>query len=212
MASSARGSRLSSRHSPQRVRPRVSSPRRVAVAMVSAATFVVTLSACSGAEQAPKVGGGATKPSASAGPRHDSTGDRSELVSDIPVMTTATDAGKRVVYSQRIEVQEGQLLLAVTELQVTNDLPVNVFVGSQVLLAKSSTGVVGTEITAANGENVTPDMHHGQQTKSGTYEAVRVDAGTRYVNVVAWAAASGAAPGDALTVDAGYGRLSVVRW
>jgi len=104
------------------------------------------------------------------------------------------------------------VLLAVAEFQVTNDLNDNVFVGSTVLLATSPSSISGREVTAANGQNVTPAMHHGQQSKNGTYEATATDAGVRYVNVVVWAAASNALSGDQISVDPGYGRLSVLSW
>jgi hypothetical protein len=55
-------------------------------------------------------------------------------------------------------------------------------------------------------------MHHGQQTKSGTYQTQASDRGTRYVNLVVWASSSRTTPGQRLTIDQGYGRLSVVSW
>jgi hypothetical protein len=131
-------------------------------------------------------------------------------VRQIPVLPTATPAGKRVVFSQPVRAARGRVLLAVAEFQTTNDLGLNVFVASQLVLADRPDAVVGRAITAANGENVTPQIHHGQQTKAGTYRVGPADTGTRYVNLVVWAAASQAAAGDQLTVNHGYGRLSVV--
>lgn len=147
-------------------------------------------------------------------PEHDhrNTGDRSELVTDLPVLRATSSVGKRVVFSQEVDVTAGQVLLAVAEFQTTNDLGSNVYVGSQILLVDSADDVRGQEVTAANGENVTPEMHHGQQSKSGTYEAQASDQGRRYVNLVVWAASSRTMPGQQLTVDQGYGRLSVVSW
>lgn len=128
----------------------------------------------------------------------------------IAVLPTAVRAGKRVVFSEQVTLSEGQVLLAVAEFQTTNDLGLNVFVASQVLLTDQPDAVLGRAVTAANGENVTPQMHHGQQTKTGTYLVTASDVGPRYVNLVVWAAASQAGSGDILTVDQGYGRLSVV--
>jgi hypothetical protein len=145
-------------------------------------------------------------------PSYQNTGDDSELVHALPVKVGATAASKRVVYSQAVTLREGQVLLAVAEFQVTNNLDLNVFVGSTVLLTTSPEAINGREITAANGQNVTPAMHHGQQSKNGTYQATAADAGVRYVNVVAWAAASNALPGNQISVDPGYGRLSVLTW
>lgn len=145
-------------------------------------------------------------------PSYQNTGDDSELVRALPVKARATAASKRVVYSQEVTLREGEVLLAVAEFQVTNDLDVNVFVGSTVLLSTSPSSVSGREITAANGQNVTPATHHGQQSKNGTYQATATDAGVRYVNVVVWAAASNALSGDQISVDPGYGRLSILSW
>lgn len=153
-----------------------------------------------------------TAPAPSSRPGHQNTGDDSELVHALPVRVRATAASKRVVYSQEVTLREGQVLLAVAEFQVSNKLDLNVFVASTVLLTTSPEAISGREITAANGQNVTPAMHHGQQSKNGTYQAAAADAGVRYVNVVAWAAASNASPGDQVSVDPGYGRLSVLIW
>lgn len=157
---------------------------------------------------APALTGAATVPR----PIYESTGDSSELVRGLQVRARATASSKRVVYSQKVTLRDGQVLLAVAEFQVTNDLDLNVFVGSTILLASSPSSIAGREITAANGQNVTPAVHHGQQTKNGTYQAAASDVGVRYVNVVAWAAASNASTGDQIIVDRGYGRLSVLSW
>lgn len=185
--------------------------RRIA-ASVPAGASLLALVACTATPQLPA--GGGTRPLHTVAPAqdHHDTGDRSELVTSLPVLRIATKDEKRVVFSQEIELTEGQVLLAVAEFQITNDLGVNVFVASQIVLSEGPGVVTGREITAANGENVTPDMHHGQQTKSGTYQSTATDTGVRYVNVVVWAAASRAGTGQRLRVDQGYGRLSVVTW
>lgn len=145
-------------------------------------------------------------------PVHRDTGNHSELVAQVSVVPRATEASKRVVYSQKLELAEGQVLLVVAEIQVTNDLGYNVFVASQLVLAGEPDDVKGKEITAANGRNLTPDMHHEQQTKSGTYEVASADEGPRYLNLVVWSAGSQASSGDVIAVDQGYGKLSVLVW
>lgn len=145
-------------------------------------------------------------------PRREATAENGERVSNLPVRRTAAGSGQHVVFSQRVDLETRQVLLAVAEFQVTNDLGYNVFVGAQVVLADDPSSVTGREITDGNGENVTPGTHHGQQTKVGTYTTVDGDVGRKYINLVAWAAGSRAADGDALRVDRGYGRLSVLVW
>lgn len=145
-------------------------------------------------------------------PRRYETGRNSEVLGDLPVPTRATSKSKRVVYSQPVTLTEGQLLLATAEFQVTNDFGYNVFVASQIVLADQPGSTRGRPITAANGRNVTPDMHHDQQSKVGTYEATNGDTGSRYVNLVVWSAASQAQAADRLQIDAGYGDLSLLVW
>lgn len=145
-------------------------------------------------------------------PKRYETGRNSEAIAGLPVPTRATSKSKRVVYSQRLTLTEGQLLLATSEFQVTNDFGYNVFVASQIVLAKQPGATRGRAITAANGRNVTPGMHHDQQSKIGTYEVTNGDAGSRYVNLVVWSAASQARTADRLQIDAGYGDLSLLVW
>lgn len=145
-------------------------------------------------------------------PERYETGPNSEVIKALPVPTTATSGSKRVVYSQQLTLSEGQVLLASAEFQVTNDLGYNVFVASQLILADDPSTTTGRPITAANGRNVTPDMHHDQQTKVGTHEVTKSDSGSRYVNLVVWSAASRALAADLLNVNPGYGDLSVLVW
>lgn len=132
-------------------------------------------------------------------------------MTDLDVLTTASRDGKRVLFSQPLRIRPGEVVLAVAEFQVTNQIDKNVFVASQLVLTDRPDGVTGQAITPANGQNVTPAMHHGQQTKAGSV----VDtgpAGVRYVNLVVWAAMTTAQPGDRIRIDQGYGRLTVMRW
>lgn len=135
-----------------------------------------------------------------------------ELVSSLPIGKDASNTDKRVVFSEPLDAHAGQILMATAEFQVTNDLGVNVFVGSQIILADSPTDTAGTAITPANGENVTPDEHHGQQSKAGMLSIPPGAVRTRYVNLVVWSSATSADSGARLRVDQGYGKLSVVSW
>jgi hypothetical protein len=140
------------------------------------------------------------------------SGNAAELVSSLPVPLTAGEADKRVVFSQPVSLATDDIILATAEFQVTNDLGVNTLCVSQLVLGTSPADTTGKEITEANGRNVTPNNHHDQHNKSGTYKALSTDAGRRYVNLVAWAAASRAPSGATLSIDADYGRLSVLQW
>lgn len=186
--------------------------QRLLNSLVPLIGLVLVMAGCNSSTDPPEDGG--VGPIRTMAPEHDhrNTGHRSELIPDLPVLQTASPAGKRVVYSQEVDLTAGQVVLAVAEFQTTNDLGSNVYVGSQIVLAGSADDVRGLAVTAANGENVTPEMHHGQQSKSGTYQTLASDQGKRYVNLVAWAASSRTTPGQQLTVDQGYGRLSVVSW
>ena len=135
--------------------------------------------------------------------------DGAEKVSAIPVNPVAASSGKTVVLSEPLVVRKAGLLLVVAEFQVTNRIDANIFVGSQVVLARGPKDVTGRPVTEASGQNVTPDMHHGQQTRTGLFEATSADEGRRYVNLVVWAASSGATSKAGLVVDRGYCRLSV---
>lgn len=145
-------------------------------------------------------------------PEVTATEHRGELVADLEVLPAASSKGKRVLFSQRVVVRPDDVVLALAEFQVTNQIDKNVLVASQLVLADRPDGVTGQPITPANGQNVTPDMHHGQQTKVGSVAADIERAGVRYVNLVVWAAMSTAQPGDRIRIDQGYGRLTVMLW
>jgi hypothetical protein len=145
-------------------------------------------------------------------PKVSATEHRGELVADLEVLPTASSKGKRVLFSQPVAVRTDDVLLAMAEFQVTNQIDKNVFVASQLVLSDHPNDVTGQPITPANGQNVTPDMHHGQQTKVGSVAADIEAAGVRYVNLVVWAAMTTAQPGDRIRIDQGYGRLTVMLW
>lgn len=194
--------------------------RRCAAAAVGgtlAALMLWSATGCSARQQPhpipmPTSAPAATPIDAVGQPEVSSSQYRSELVAEIEVLPTASGDGKRVLFSRQVEVGAGQVVLALAEFQVTNQIDRNVFVASQVVLSDRPDGVSGQPITPANGQNVTPDMHHGQQTKAGSVAADAGRAGVRYVNLVVWAAMTTAEPGDRLRIDRGYGRLTVMVW
>ncbi|GAA2177676.1 hypothetical protein GCM10009784_29150 [Arthrobacter parietis] len=144
-------------------------------------------------------------------PLHYDSSDSSEMVTTLPVPVAADKTHKRVVFSLAVpDLSSGHILQVMAEFQVTNDLGYNVMCMSQIILAESKTSVSGTEITEANGRNVTPAAHHDSFPKIGSVTVTTT--GTKYVNVVAWCAASNATTGARITVDADYGRLSVIRY
>lgn len=144
--------------------------------------------------------------------QHDVTTGEAELLDTLPVLDQAVPEGKHVLLTQPLELVEGDVLLVTAEFQMTNDLGANVYVGSQLVLAEDASAVTGAGVGRAGGENITPDVHHGHQTRSATYQVTAADEGTRHVNLVVWAASSRAVSDWKLTVDRGYGQLSVVRW
>ena len=119
-----------------------------------------------------------------------------------------------MLFSERLDLHEQQVLLATAEFQVTNQIDKNVLVASQLILGKRPDSITGVPVTPANGQNVTPAMHHGQQTKVGSILVgpTPADSGVRYLNLVVWAAMTTWRPGDQIRMDRGYGRLTAVLW
>lgn len=140
------------------------------------------------------------------------TGDASELVPYLPV-TKSSPYKRVVVFSVPVgPLAVGDIIVALCEWEVTNDLGYNVMVASQMVLAPTRDAVAGAEVTEANGYNVTPAMHHGIVSKVGMLAVTRAMA-SAHVNVVAYAASSRApVTGTRLTVMRDYGRLSVLRF
>lgn len=144
-------------------------------------------------------------------PIHYNSGNASEKIAKLPVPVSANERHKRVIFSLAVpDLSSGDVLQVMSEFQVTNDLGFNVMCMTQIILADSEAAVSGTEITEANGRNVTPDAHHDSFPKVGSLTVTTT--GTRYVNVVAWCASSNATKGSSITVDADYGRLSILRY
>lgn len=138
------------------------------------------------------------------------SGNSGERLTTLPV-TVSAPYERHVIYSVPLpQLATGEALLALAEAELTNDLGYNVMVSSQLILATSETATVGSEISEANGFNITPDMHHGVVVKHGVFVAPGNYA-NRYVNLVAWAASTAAQPGAALAVEQDYGRLELLR-
>lgn len=134
------------------------------------------------------------------------TGNSGELVTELPITNT-----KYVVLSIAIPapLKVGDVLWCMADFQVTNDETYNALCGSQLIAADTATGTAGTEISEATGTNVTPDNHHMAFSRTGML--VVATPARRFVNLVVYAGASNAQPGDVMTVDADYGRLNVMR-
>ena len=117
-----------------------------------------------------------------------------------------------VVYSVAVpKLAPDDVLLVTTAAEVTNDLPYNVFVGAQLVVASSPTATRGSSLNAGSGTNVTPAIHHGVVVRSAAYRPSGV-LGSRYINLVLVADSSrGPTPGG-LRVERGGGELSVLRF
>jgi len=135
------------------------------------------------------------------------SGHNGEHVISIPV--DRYSANRDVIYSVPVgDVTPGDTLLIQSEFEVTNNLGYNVMLASYVILTDGPTATAGLEITEANTYNVTPNMHHGLTTKVGSL-AITENLSDRYVNIVAYSAASRATTGATLRVEPDYGRLIV---
>lgn len=134
------------------------------------------------------------------------TGDNSESVTSIPLGTTQV---RTVIFTYQLpDLQVGDWLHVVCDMQATNPYSYNALFSTQLILADSPTATVGTEITEASGTNITPDMHHMQVCRSGSLPVVSTTvAARRYVNFVGGAASTKALAGHRLTIDQDYGRL-----
>jgi hypothetical protein len=134
---------------------------------------------------------------------HDNTGNSSEVQTRI-----AINGAKYLCFNQWIsQPRQGQVLVALAEIQFTNSNSYNVGVWSQIRAGDSSGDRGGPEITEANGRNITPDMHHDTHTLVGTWE-VDADYDWLCINVWAWAGANGGS--GSIDIDQDYGRLSVM--
>ena len=138
------------------------------------------------------------------------SGNFSELVASLPATDDDSPYAPEVIFSAEIaRISEGDIIQVMAEFEVTNDLGYNCMIASQVVLADAATSTSGTEITEANGFNITPGMHHGTTVRVGAYVASE-DYTSVFVNVIGYAASSAAQPGDTLAVEPDYGRLTIL--
>lgn len=146
------------------------------------------------------------------------SGQLSERTTTLPVaLETVTPADMRVIYSVKVsDLRAGDLLVAMSEAEFTNDLGHNCMLASRLRLTSSVTDVDGGyEMGEDNAFNITPDMHHGTSVKHAMYRVRPQDilANFEYVNLICWSADSAFyhTPGTSLTVEQDYGRLSVLK-
>jgi hypothetical protein len=127
--------------------------------------------------------------------------DNGELVTTLP-----SDGTREVVYSIDVgSLSESEVLVVMSEVQVTNDTTGTQRVSAQIIRTNSSTSTTGTGLDYQNDRNVTvdPGLHHMVRVKGG----IKQFSGTQtnhIVNLVAWATGN-------ITVNAGGGRLQALK-
>lgn len=145
--------------------------------------------------------------------REHNSGDLSERVTSISVTDGTTESVQRkVIFSIELpDLAMGEVLQAQADWQVTNDLGFDVMVQAQIVLGALASSTSGFEITEANGGDVTPAVHHGKMVNVGSHTVT--DNSKRFLNLVARAQSTAStSASDSITVDADYGRLSVIRF
>ena len=119
-----------------------------------------------------------------------------------------------VVFSLRVDsLRAGDLLVAHGDVEVTNDCNYNVGLVTFMVLALSDTVVFRTSasmIAFAAGFNVSPNMHHGLSSRSGSI-IVTEDMPTARVNFVAYAQSS-LLTCRGIRVERNYGQLTVLHY
>jgi len=140
------------------------------------------------------------------------SGNSSELVTYLPV-TNGNPQVHVVVFCIDLGAPPvgGEVLAVTGDMEVTDDLGYEVSINTHLLLTDSCTTVDGTEISEANGSNITPSIHHLAPSRAGVL--VVENGNSRHaVIMAAWAASTGARPGDQIKVEGDYGRLTILRW
>lgn len=145
---------------------------------------------------------------------HYSTGPNAEL---IPTITCVKKVPYKftTLYSLKLpELKTGDVVHAHSQFEVTNDLGFNVMIAHAMLVHREETVVVhgdqpdGQVISEHAGENVTPDMHHGFRTLTGSFAAVAD--GDAWLSVIIYSASDSPKLGDIVKVERGYGGLRAV--
>ncbi len=122
-----------------------------------------------------------------------------ELVSSLP-----SNGTHEVVFSIDVsDLSNSDVLLTMSEFQVTNDTGATQRVTAQLILTNSSTSTSGTALDESNDRNITPGMHHMVRVKGGMKQFSGMQT-NHIVNLVAWATGT-------LTVNANGGRLQALR-
>lgn len=144
------------------------------------------------------------------------TPNQPEAVAAVPVNNT-----KVVIISLSIgDVQKGDIIVLAGEAELTNNSSQWALFTRSMILASDPAGTTGTAVTETNGENFNPsgcfldflfrcDVHHLVASKTGILVAPAAIA-NGYVNLIALASTDPAASGS-LTVEKGYGRISVLK-
>lgn len=136
------------------------------------------------------------------------SGNSSELVSSMTPATTAGAATKYVLFSLDLNdggnIAEGDIIKAFAEFEATTqESTYNTGVFCQLILADSASATTGTEITEANGRNLTPATHHDTFVKTGSIAVT--DTSKHYLNLVAYAVStSGTQP---VIIEQDFGRM-----
>lgn len=147
------------------------------------------------------------------------SGNNSELVPVIKVSTDGNWNDGEVVFSIKLQnLKKNDIIEALADFEVTNDLGFNVSVISQIVFADSPLKKPNSdniqEITEANGYQITPNMHHGHIVKVGSLICPE-NYNERYINVCVRARSDLAKKEEFISVGGNpfnqdYGRLSVI--
>jgi hypothetical protein len=123
-------------------------------------------------------------------------------VSDtIPTITRKYDPGRSydgaVIYSRQVELEEGETILVLGEIQAVNDTEDSLMFATYLVIAEDAFSeephVVGetpdwTQISPRIGFNIAPLAHYGVMSRHGVFEAP--EAGTYQVGLVAYGASA----------------------
>lgn len=135
--------------------------------------------------------------------------------------TVPENNAKTVIISLPIaDVLKGDILVTTGEVELTNNGSQWAMFGRSMILATSPTATTGQAITEMNEENFNPtsgscwigrcDVHHLIGFKASIAVA-NSNLATGYINFLAWSATDPPQPSYTLTVQNGYGRVSVLK-
>jgi hypothetical protein len=133
--------------------------------------------------------------------------------------TVLMNTQKAVIISLPIEdVQPGDILVYFGEMELTNNTDQWARFSRSMILASGPVSNTGEKLTESNEENFNPksywvgrsDVHHLAPLKGGIHTVVK-PIPKAYVNLLAWSATDPPQPNYALTVEKGYGRVSVLK-